>query len=318
MFSITAKFKEHSIKFRILVIVLPVVILSYIILLSSFYMIYVKESRNNILLEHEENTLSIAKNTASYFSSLNSNIDLLLYGTEIQSLIHSYADKKLSPEEVQSQCNTLFSTYLLGAQSKIQRVYIVLTDNGIISNQTIYNSTLEQQEQKLEQLSEYLKQPKGTLCYYYSPKEPYTITAAKNIFDIQKPEKKIGILLTEINIRFMEDMITEHQDSEYSYYSLFQNSDLVYTTSPYAPSVTASMNMNYHSHRGNSNFMHPLFCKRFLTNRRLLNTTGAFHSINRVWRQLLVISIFFLLILVFAVIQISRTYPRNFRFLSLS
>ena len=102
MFSITAKFKEHSIKFRILVIVLPVVILSYIILLSSFYMIYVKESRNNILLEHEENTLSIAKNTASYFSSLNSNIDLLLYGTEIQSLIHSYADKKLSPEEVQS------------------------------------------------------------------------------------------------------------------------------------------------------------------------------------------------------------------------
>ena len=66
-------------------------------------MIYVKESRNNILLEHEENTLSIAKNTASYFSSLNSNIDLLLYGTEIQSLIHSYADKKLSPEEVQSQ-----------------------------------------------------------------------------------------------------------------------------------------------------------------------------------------------------------------------
>ncbi|WP_417031809.1 hypothetical protein [Blautia sp.] len=99
-------------------------------------MIYVKESRNNILLEHEENTLSIAKNTASYFSSLNSNIDLLLYGTEIQSLIHSYADKKLSPEEVQSQCNTLFSTYLLGAQSKIQRVYIVLTDNGIISNQT--------------------------------------------------------------------------------------------------------------------------------------------------------------------------------------
>lgn len=71
MFSITAKFKEHSIKFRILVIVLPVVILSYIILLSSFYMIYVKESRNNILLEHEENTLSIAKNTASYFSSLN-------------------------------------------------------------------------------------------------------------------------------------------------------------------------------------------------------------------------------------------------------
>ena len=107
MFSITAKFKEHSIKFRILVIVLPVVILSYIILLSSFYMIYVKESRNNILLEHEENTLSIAKNTASYFSSLNSNIDLLLYGTEIQSLIHSYADKKLSPEEVQSQCNTL-------------------------------------------------------------------------------------------------------------------------------------------------------------------------------------------------------------------
>ena len=190
MFSITAKFKEHSIKFRILVIVLPVVILSYIILLSSFYMIYVKESRNNILLEHEENTLSIAKNTASYFSSLNSNIDLLLYGTEIQSLIHSYADKKLSPEEVQSQCNTLFSTYLLGAQSKIQRVYIVLTDNGIISNQTIYNSTLEQQEQKLEQLSEYLKQPKGTLCYYYSPKEPYTITAAKNIFDIQKPERR--------------------------------------------------------------------------------------------------------------------------------
>ena len=81
MFSITAKFKEHSIKFRILVIVLPVVILSYIILLSSFYMIYVKESRNNILLEHEKNTLSIAKNTASYFSSLNSNIDLLLYGT---------------------------------------------------------------------------------------------------------------------------------------------------------------------------------------------------------------------------------------------
>ena len=53
MFSITAKFKEHSIKFRILVIVLPVVILSYIILLSSFYMIYVKESRNNILLEHD-------------------------------------------------------------------------------------------------------------------------------------------------------------------------------------------------------------------------------------------------------------------------
>ena len=41
----------------------------------------------------------------------------------------------------------------------------------------------EQQEQKLEQLSEYLKQPKGTLCYYYSPKEPYTITAAKNIFE---------------------------------------------------------------------------------------------------------------------------------------
>ena len=314
MFSITAKFKEHSIKFRILVIVLPVVILSYIILLSSFYMIYVKESRNNILLEHEENTLSIAKNTASYFSSLNSNIDLLLYGTEIQSLIHSYADKKLSPEEVQSQCNTLFSTYLLGAQSKIQRVYIVLTDNGIISNQTIYNSTLEQQEQKLEQLSEYLKQPKGTLCYYYSPKEPYTITAAKNIFDIQKPEKKIGILLTEINIRFMEDMITEHQDSEYSYYSLFQNSDLVYTTSPYAPSVTASMNMNYHSHRGNSNFYAIRYSVNdFLQIGGLLNTTGAFHSINRVWRQLLVISIFFLLILVFAVIQISRTISQEFQ-----
>ncbi len=314
MFSITAKFKEHSIKFRILVIVLPVVILSYIILLSSFYMIYVKESRNNILLEHEKNTLSIAKNTASYFSSLNSNIDLLLYGTEIQSLIHSYADKKLSPEEVQSQCNTLFSTYLLGAQSKIQRVYIVLTDNGIISNQTIYNSTLEQQEQKLEQLSEYLKQPKGTLCYYYSPKEPYTITAAKNIFDIQKPEKKIGILLTEINIRFMVDMITEHQDSEYSYYSLFQNSDLVYTTSPYAPSVTASMNMNYHSHRGNNNFYAIRYSVNdFLQIGGLLNTTGAFHSINRVWRQLLVISIFFLLILVFAVIQISRTISQEFQ-----
>ena len=161
MFSITAKFKEHSIKFRILVIVLPVVILSYIILLSSFYMIYVKNPVTIFFWNMKRILCLSQKSTASYFSSLNSNIDLLLYGTEIQSLIHSYADKKLSPEEVQSQCNTLFSTYLLGAQSKIQRVYIVLTDNGIISNQTIYNSTLEQQEQKLEQLSEYLKQAKG-------------------------------------------------------------------------------------------------------------------------------------------------------------
>lgn len=134
--------------------------------------------------------LCLSQKYSQLFSSLNSNIDLLLYGTEIQSLIHSYADKKLSPEEVQSQCNTLFSTYLLGAQSKIQRVYIVLTDNGIISNQTIYNSTLEQQEQKLEQLSEYLKQPKGTLCYYYSPKEPYTITAAKNILTFRNRKRR--------------------------------------------------------------------------------------------------------------------------------
>ena len=112
----------------------------------------------------------------------------------------------------------------------------------------------------------------------------------------------------------MVDMITEHQDSEYSYYSLFQNSDLVYTTSPYAPSVTASMNMNYHSHRGNNNFYAIRYSVNdFLQIGGLLNTTGAFHSINRVWRQLLVISIFFLLILVFAVIQISRTISQEFQ-----
>ena len=99
--------------------------------------------------------------------------------------IKSSVRKKFSPSV------TPFSPHIfLGAQSKIQRVYIVLTDNGIISNQTIYNSTLEQQEQKLEQLSEYLKQPKGTLCYYYSPKEPYTITAAKNILTFRNRKRR--------------------------------------------------------------------------------------------------------------------------------
>lgn len=94
MSQIITKIKEQSIKSRILITVLPVVIFSYIILLSSFYMIYVKESRSNIILEHEENTLSAEKNAAGYFSTLNSNIDLLLYGTEIQSLIRSYRDRK--------------------------------------------------------------------------------------------------------------------------------------------------------------------------------------------------------------------------------
>lgn len=314
MAKIITNAKEHSIKVRILITVIPVVIFSYIILLSSFYMIYVKESRSNIVLEHEENTLSAEKNAASYFSTLNSNIDLLLYGTEIQSLIHSYSEEKLSPKEVQSQCNTLFSTYLLSAQSGIQSVYILLTDNGIISNQTIYHSTLQQQEQKLEQLSEYLKQPSGTLCYYYSEKEPYTITAAKNIFDIDKPEKKIGILLTEINVHFMEDMISKSPASKYSYFSLFQDKKLIYTTSPYSEKETTSMNMKYHSHMDDNDFYAVRYSiNDFLQVGGLLNTSGAFRSVNRVWRQLLIISIFFLLILVFAVIQISRTISQEFQ-----
>ena len=314
MSQIITKIKEQSIKSRILITVLPVVIFSYIILLSSFYMIYVKESRSNIILEHEENTLSAEKNAAGYFSTLNSNIDLLLYGTEIQSLIRSYSEEKLSPKEVQSQCNTLFSTYLLSAQSGIQRVYILLTDNGIISNQTIYHSTLQQQEQKLEQLSEYLEQPTGTLCYYYSEEEPYTITAAKNIFDINKPEKKIGILLTEINVRFMEDMISQNPASEYSYFSLFQDNKLIYTSSPYPEKETTSMNMKYHSHINGNNFYAVRYSiNDFLQVGGLLNTTSAFRSVNRVWRQLQIISIFFLLILVFAVIQISRTISQEFQ-----
>lgn len=314
MSQIITKIKEQSIKSRILITVLPVVIFSYIILLSSFYMIYVKESRSNIILEHEENTLSAEKNAAGYFSTLNSNIDLLLYGTEIQSLIRSYSEEKLSPKEVQSQCNTLFSTYLLSAQSGIQRVYILLTDNGIISNQTIYHSTLQQQEQKLEQLSEYLKQPTGALCYYYSEEEPYTITAAKNIFDINKPEKKIGILLAEINVRFMEDMISQNPASEYSYFSLFQDNKLIYTTSPYPEKETTSMNMKYHSHINGNNFYAVRYSiNDFLQIGGLLNTTSAFRSVNRVWRQLQIISIFFLLILVFAVIQISRTISQEFQ-----
>lgn len=314
MFHIIQKLKEQSIKVRILIIVLPVVIFSYIILLSSFYMIYVKESRSNIILQHEKNTLSAEKNAANYFSALNSNIDLLLYGTEIQSLIHSYTARELSPEEVQSQCNTLFSTYLLSAQSGIQSVYIVLTDNGIISNQTIYHSTLQQQKQKMEQLSEYLEQPTGTLCYYYSSEEPYTITAAKNIFDIDKPEKKIGILLTEINVRFMEDMISGNSASEYSYFSLFQDDQLIYTTSPYSKKETTSMNMKYHSHMDKNDFYAVRYSiNDFLQVGGLLNTTDAFRSINCVWRQLLSISIFFLLILIFAVIQISRTISQEFQ-----
>lgn len=314
MSQIITKIKEQSIKNRILIMVLPVVIFSYIILLTSFYMIYVKESRSNLILQHEKNTLSAEKNAANYFSALNSNIDLLLYGTEIQSLIRSYSAQKLSPEEVQSQCNTLFSTYLLSAQSGIQRVYILLTDNGIISNQTIYHSTLQQQEQKLEQLSEYLEQPKGTLCYYYSPEEPYTITAAKNIFDIDKPEKKIGILLTEINVNFMEDMISGNSASEYSYFSLFQNDQLIYTTSPYSKKETTSMNMKYHSHMDKNDFYAVRYSiNDFLQVGGLLNTTRVFRSINCVWRQLLSISIFFLLILVFAVIQISRTISQEFQ-----
>lgn len=314
MFHIIQKLKEQSIKIRILIIVLPVVIFSYIILLSSFYMIYVKESRSNIILQHEKSTLSAEKNAANYFSALNSNIDLLLYGTEIQSLIRSYSARELSPEEVQSQCNTLFSTYLLSAQSGIQSVYIILADNGIISNQTIYHSTLQQQKQKMEQLSEHLEQPTGTLCYYYSSEEPYTITAAKNIFDIDKPEKKIGILLTEINVRFMEDMISGNSASEYSYFSLFQNDQLIYTTSPYSKKETTSMNMKYHSHMDKDDFYAVRYSiNDFLQVGGLLNTTDAFRSVNRVWRQLLSISIFFLLILIFAVIQISRTISQEFQ-----
>ena len=116
----------------------------------------------------------------------------------------------------------------------------------------------------------------------------------------------------------MEDVITEHQDSEYSYYSLFQNeSDLVYTTSLLYPSVTASMNMNYHSPQGIVILCHPLFCKRFLSNQEGFSTQPAhfIRSIVYTWRQLLDYFHIFLLMLVSSCLfRFQGTISRNFRF----
>lgn len=314
MFSNIIKFKHFRIRQKILIAVLPVLFLSYLLLLLSFYCLYVKESRNSIISSQEQVTVQLTKNITQYINNLNSNIDLLLYGTDFQSLLKKYnSDKEEYVNSFQMDCNTLFSNYLTDADLNIHRVSLLINQSEIFSNNTVYRSTIEQYGKKLQSLEAQLAQRPGELCFYYSDDEPYVVTAAKDIFDLQEPDEKIGTLLIEINLRFMDQILSKENTADYSYFSLFLDGKLIFTTSPLPDGATTQMTHQfYSSYQGENYYAIRYKLPDSLEIGVLTDTSSAFTPSNRIFFLLLLLFSCFFITIAGIIVSVSTGISHEF------
>lgn len=314
MFPKFIKLKHFRIKQKILITILPIVLLSYLLLLYSFYYLYVKEYQSSTISNQEKILIHITKNIRQYINNINSNIDLLLYGTDFQNYLNAYnSDKEQEIDKFRTNCNTLFSNYLTDTDTNIHRVSLAVNHDELFSNNTIYHSTLEQYGKKLRYLENQLSLSPGELCFYYSPDEPYIVTAAKDIFDLQNPNEKIGTLLLEINRDFMKEILSAENISDYSYFNLFLDGSLIYTTSPLSARDTIQMSHQYYSDYHGENY----YAVRYklpsdLEIGILTNTSAAFAPINHIFYILLAIISGFFITIAGIILYISTVISHEF------
>lgn len=197
---ITAFYSRLSIKYKFLVPITSILIISYSLILGYTIYTFQTDTKRTVQNQIQKNICDQINYFNLYLHKLNQETDNLLYGNAVQNcLIEAKGDFSHIPGEIQD--SIAFDKYPLN-------LYLEDGNSNLYVNNTIYSSTQEQYERKRNLLIPYIRELHGKMYFRYFPDSPSAITMARTIYklDVDDTDQEIGFFICDINTSCFSDI----------------------------------------------------------------------------------------------------------------
>lgn len=204
-----------SIKYKFLVPIIPMLLISYSLILGYTFYIFQTETKQTVRNQLNQTVCDKINYFNGYLYQLNQETDNFLYGNMVQKYL-------LSPDGTFSGFSEEISRTILLFDTYPSNLYLEDKNGDFYTNNTIYSSTQSQYELKREWLAPQVQTYHGKMYFHYSPDTPSIFTMARSIYklDTNDTNQEIGFFMCDVSTNCFFDIFGYRADSDVISYVL--------------------------------------------------------------------------------------------------
>ena len=238
---IASFYNKLSIKYKFLMPVTPILLISYSIILGYVVYTFQTDTKKALQNQIQKNICDQINYFNNYLYQLNKETDNLIYGDLVQNRLLS-ADGEFLGVSDEIRDSIGFDKYPLN-------LYLEDCNSNLYVNNAIYFSTQEQYLRKRSLLDQSARNLHGKMYFHYFPDSPFTITMARTVYklDVDNIDQEIGFFMCDINVSCFSDIFGYNNSQEaVSYILTDDHNKIIINTSAFPDTAFEEMAAQRH------------------------------------------------------------------------